>query len=214
MGDSSVPRALVRLARPVFTTREVAATRGGSMSATSQALDRMRRDGLVVRVTRGIWCTPSDPGFTPFSLAAPLAGSHRAYVSFLTALHLHGVVEQIPQVIYVATTGHTRVVATPVGTFSFHRIDPAFFDGFAWHGEAQRYLLATPEKALVDCLYISGRKGRRFAHFPELDLSRFDRRLAQDWVTRIADPRLRTYVEGALAALLRSYPPPRRRARS
>ena len=129
----STARALRALGRPVFTTREVAAVRGASVAATSQSLKRMEGDGLLVRVARGLWCDPEDPRFSPFALVPFLSGAHRAYVSFLSALHLHGLIEQVPQVIYAATTGHTARRRTPVGTYAFHHLDPAFFDGFDWY---------------------------------------------------------------------------------
>jgi len=161
----------------------------------------MKKQEILVRASRGLWCLPSDPRFTPFALVPFLAGRHRAYVSFFSALHLHGLTAQIPQVIYAATTAHTRVTKTPIATYSFHRIHPAFFVGFDWHSSGQ-FLLATPEKAVVDCLYISGRKAKRFEFFPELELPRsFRFRVAREWASRIGEPRVRTYVLKKLKAL-------------
>ena len=191
----TVPQVLQELGRCVFTTREVAAFRDASPASTTQVLRRMERDGLIVRAARGIWCVPTDPRFTPHVLVPFLSGSHRAYVSFFSALNLHGVIEQIPQVVYAATTGQPRRTTTPVGAFSFHRIAPSFFDGFEWYGDARRFLVASPEKALVDCLYVSGRRGRRFGFLPELDPGfRFDLDRAAAWVDRIPDLRLRNHV--------------------
>lgn len=195
LASTSTRRALRTLGRPVFTTREVAAVRGASVTATSQSLKRMEGDGLVVRVARGVWCDPEDPRFSPFALVPFLSGAHRAYVSFLSALHLHGIVEQIPQVIYAATTGHTARRRTPVGTYSFHRIDPDFFDGFHWYRGGAEFLIAEPEKALIDSLYVASRKGNRFGSFPELDLeSGFDRDRAEHWMTAIPYQRIRAFV--------------------
>lgn len=181
----STSRALRELGRPVFTTREVAAIRGASVAATSQTLRRLETDGRVVRVARGVWCDPEDPGFTPFALVHALAGSHPAYVSFVSALHLHGIVEQIPQVVYAATTGHTARRRTAVGTYSFHRIDPRFFDGYDWYRGGHDFLIAAPEKALIDSLYLASRKGNRFGRFPELDLTALRFEGAEDWIARI-----------------------------
>lgn len=190
----STSRALRELGRPVFTTREVAAIRGASVAATSQTLRRLETDGRVVRVARGVWCDPEDPGFTPFALVHALAGSHPAYVSFVSALHLHGIVEQIPQVVYAATTGHTARRRTPVGTYSFHRIEPRFFDGYDWYRGGHDFLIATPEKALIDSLYLASRKGNRFGSFPELDLTALRFEGAEDWIERIPYERIRKHV--------------------
>lgn len=190
-----VAEAVRRIQRPVFTTREIASLRGASASGTTQALARLAREGAIVAVTRGLWCDPSDASFTPFALVPFLAGGHRAYVSLLSALHLYGVLSQIPQSIFAATTGHTRVVRTPFGEFSFHQMSPDFFAGFDWYGSAQQFLVATREKALVDCLYLASRKGSRFRYFPELDLGKpFRVSAAREWIARIRDPRIRAFA--------------------
>ena len=192
---TSIGQALRALGRPVFTTREVAAVRGGSIAATSRSLARLEGEGRVVRARRGVWCDPEDPAFTPFALVHFLAGTHPAYVSFVSALHLHGLVEQIPQVIYAATTGHTARRRTPIATYSFHRIDPRFFDGFDWYRGGNDFLIAEPEKALIDSLYLASRKGKRFGRFPELDLGpgfRFER--AEEWIERIPYQHIRHFV--------------------
>ena len=105
----SVGQAIRVFGRTAFTTRQIAALRGSSLSATSQALARMEQLNLVKKVTRGVWCTPDDLKFSPYSLVPLLAGGHRAYVSLISALHLHGLIEQIPLVIFAVTTGPTRV---------------------------------------------------------------------------------------------------------
>ena len=201
-GRRTTAQALRAVNRPVFTTREIAALRGSSLSAASQSLKRLERQGLLAQAARGVWCDPSDPRFTQLSLVPFLAGSHRAYVSLLSALHLHGMIEQIPQIVYAVTTDHTRTVETSLGTFSFHRVRPALFCGFDWHGQGRDFLIATPEKALVDSLYLSSRKGRRFRFFPEIDMAtRFRPREARRWIRRIPDPRIRKHVSERFEAL-------------
>jgi len=163
----------------------------------------MEQRGLVKRVARGVWCIPDDPRFSLYSLVPLLAGGHRAYVSLISALHLHGLIEQIPEIVFAVTTGHTRVKRTSLGTYSYHQIHPHFFAGFDWYGKRQDFLVATPEKALVDSLYLSSRKGRRFSFFPEIDLGAgFSFKRAVEWAERIAhDPWTREYVLRQLEVL-------------
>jgi hypothetical protein len=64
-------------------------------------------------------------------------------------MFFHGMVSQVPTVIYVASLTSTRRVRTEVGTFSIHRLSPRFFGGFETVEETGARV-ATPEKALLD----------------------------------------------------------------
>ena len=202
----SITRALQLVDRPVFRTREIAALRGTSVGAASQALRSLERQDVLLRVTRGVWCVPADPRFNRFLLVNYLSGAHRAYVSFFSALHLHGLIEQIPRVVYAATTAHSHVETTPLGRYSFHQIEPRFFVGFDWYRDNRSFLIASAEKALVDGLYISTRKGRRFGSLPELELERnFSIRRARALVGQISDSRIRGVVSTKLDLLWRRW---------
>lgn len=206
----SAAEAIQRIGRPVFTTREVAYVRRASLSGTNQALTRMAQRGLIAKAARGVWCVPTDPRFSRFALTPSLVGRDRSYVSLLSALHLHGMIDQVPHMVYAATTAHTRTVHTPLGGYSFHRIHPRFFAGFDWYGDRQRFLIAGREKALIDCLYLAGRRGRRFGFLPEIDLGPpFAIARAREWVARIPDSRLRAHVAVRLDALWRRHQPER-----
>lgn len=155
----------------VFTTRDFAAAGNLTLSAASKRLERLVQRRFLTRVTRGVWANEGHPYFQPLACVPYLLGKEQGYVSFLTALHLHGVISQIPKSIQVATTGRGRILDSPVGQFEFLKMKPEFMrNGVEWSGNWQPFLLATREKALLDVLYISTRKNRRFAKLPELDL--------------------------------------------
>lgn len=155
-----------------FTTREYALAAGIGIDAASRQLGRLKRSNTSLQqLTRGIWANTAHPYFSPYACVAKLLGSEQGYVSFLTALHLHGLLSQIPTTIQIATTGHSRSLRTPVGAFEFLQLKPTMFrEGIEWRDAAIPYLLARPEKALLDTLYISTRKNRRFARLPEVEL--------------------------------------------
>lgn len=163
----------------VFTTRDFANAVHLSLSAASKRLQRLVEEDFLTRITRGVWSNASHPHFQPLACVPYLLGKEQGYASFLTALHLHGVISQIPGSIQVATTGRPRVLESPVGRFEFLRMKPELMRvGVDWSETHQPYLIATREKALLDVLYISTRRNRRFRKMPELDLtdSGFDRR--------------------------------------
>lgn len=156
----------------VYTTRDYAVMAGLSLSAASRQLSRYAQQAAIVHVTKGIWANTQHPYFTPLACTPYLLGKEQGYVSFLTALHLHGMLSQIPARYHIATTGHTRALKTPVGGFDFIRLKPELMrEGIVWSETKLPYQIATAEKALMDTLYISTRKNRRFAALPELDLS-------------------------------------------
>ena len=156
----------------IFTTREFANQGGLTMSAAAKRLVRLSEKNLLTRVTKGVWSNTRHPYFHALACVPYLLGKEQGYVSFLTALHLHDVMSQIPKSIQIATTGRGRVLDSPVGRFEFFQIKPELMtQGAQWSDSHLPYLVASPEKALLDTLYLSTRKNRRFARLPELDVT-------------------------------------------
>lgn len=192
-----------QLRRPIFTSREIIMLSGKSASVVTQTLNYLSKQGIILKVSRGVWAEAGNNKVSQYSLIPFLPSAHRAYVSFLSALHLHGMIEQIPQVITLASTSHTRTIKTKLGIFVIHQISPRFFKGFDWYHNEGGFLIADPEKALVDCLYLSSRRKKQFGYFPEIHLpAGFSLKKAKDWVNKIPDSKIRTNVRKKLELLL------------
>lgn len=185
---------------PVFTTRDVATRLGVPNGNASVSLARLAAAGQVIRLRRGVWAMPNrvDPLALPEYLTAPFP----AYVSLQSALYLHGMISQMPSVTYAVTLARTRRFTTPLGIVSLHHVQPAFFFGFdeaGWSGGR----LATPEKALVDFLYLTPARSRLFRALPELEWPKeFRVSVARAIVRRIEPTRRRTMVARAFDALV------------
>lgn len=165
------------LANVFFSTRAMAFQCGVPIETASRQLTRLSRAGAIVRITRGIWGQTQHPYFSPFGAVSHLLGNEQGYVSFLSALHRRGVISQIPRVIHVATTGHSRKLVSPIGTYEFFQIHPRMFASGIEQSEGRLpYLMATPEKALLDTFYLSSRKSKRFDRLPEIEVDELDRR--------------------------------------
>jgi predicted transcriptional regulator of viral defense system len=194
--------ALARLRRlrvPVVRTADAAVALGQSTFAASQTLGRLARAGLVHPVRHGLFWVDGeiDPHRLPDHLTAPMP----SYLSLHTALHLHGLIEQIPDVIYAASLGRTQRIRTRAGTFSIHHLAPAVFGGFEDRADGVR--IATPEKALFDFAYLSGGRSRLFTSLPELDLPpRFRRKELARWLDKIPSRRSSTLTAKKLEELL------------
>jgi predicted transcriptional regulator of viral defense system len=188
---------------PVFTTRDIAAAARVSTSSAARALATLVERGSVTSVVRGVWARSTHPDFSPYAIVPFLLGASvgpdgwrdadLGYVSLLSALNLHGLIDQIPRTIQVAAGSQRPVIRSPVGVFSFHRLQYDLLTGFEPGGRLANFELATPTKALFDTLYLSTRRGLRHAHLPELDLSR-----------RVTDSEMRRYVALIRSASLRT----------
>lgn len=191
------------LGKPVVTTDDVVVALRMRRAATSRLLGRLADAGLVLKVRHGLWSL--EPRIDPLLLPESLTSPYPAYVSLQTALYLHGMISQVPEVIYVASLAPTRRVRTTLGTFSVHRLAPTFFGGFDTTQSGVR--LAKPEKALLDALYLIPARSRLFAHLPEVELPpQFDIRAAKSWVRRIPEGPRRTMVSNRLEAFLARQP--------
>lgn len=202
MEKQSVLVNIKKLDRVVFTTQELSFFSGKSLSATTQALNLLQKKGLVIKLYHGIWAETGNKQLTPYIVIPFLFPRHRAYISFISALHIYGIIEQIPQIITLASTLHTKVIQTKIATFSIHQITPLFFTGFNWYKGTGSFLIAEPEKALIDCLYLSARKKKQFSYFPELYFPKsFSFARAKKWATEIPNSKISSYVKKQLETI-------------
>lgn len=181
---------------PVFSTAEVAQRAGVTLSNASRDLAKLEAEGMITRIRRGLWAVSGHPDFSPYAVVPHLfAGGPGGYVSLLSALNLHGIIDQIPHVVHVVTTAQRPVLNTPIATYEFCRIRPDLFGGFKPYRGTGNFDIATAEKALFDTLYFSARKGRRFAFLPEVELpASFSVSEVEHWMALIDHPPLRIAV--------------------
>lgn len=200
MSPSEAYARLLDLGVATVETADVATALRVTTSAATKLLGRLAAAKLIVRLRSGLWLlarTAPDP----YGLAEAVTAPMPSYVSLQTALYLHGMIEQVPGVIYLVSLARTQKIATSVGVFSVHHIAPELFDGFEIRADGTK--LATPEKALFDVVYLSGGRSRLFAHLPELELpAGFRAGRLRAWTRRIAAARKRSMVETRLEAML------------
>ncbi len=194
---------LLRMGVAVFQTSDAGAIFGIGSAHASKLLSRLADSGHLTRLGRGRW------GFAeridPFALPGYLTAPYPSYVSLQSALHHYGMISQIPSVLYAVSVARTRTYATALGTVSVHHVDPSFFFGHRSAGDGSGRI-ATPEKALVDVLYLGPARTRLFRALPELELPRdFRTAEARRIIGRIRSIRRRNHVTRRLEALLEDY---------
>lgn len=188
--------------QPVLQTADVSALLDITGNHASTLMARLADAGHVVRIKRGLWAFPdrSDRLSLPMYLTAPFP----SYISLQTALYHHGMVSQIPAVVYAISIARTRTYATPLGTFSIHHVIPSFFFGYESTGTSGARM-ATPEKALVDALYMIPARSGLFRALPEVEIPRgFSRKKARAMIRRVTSAARRTMLENRFNRLLAS----------
>jgi predicted transcriptional regulator of viral defense system len=194
--------ALARLRKlgvDVLETSDAAAVLEQSTPAAAKILARLAAAGLVHKVRHGtFWIGGTvDPlRLTPF-LTAPF----ESYLSLQTALHMHGLIEQIPEQLYAVSLARTQRIVTSVATYSFHHVAPEVFGGYEESDQGVK--LATAEKALFDFAYLSAGRSRLFTALPELELPKnFRRAELKRWLAKVPSVRARSITERKLDELL------------
>ncbi len=204
MNASEAISRLRRLELPVVSTADAAAALAQTAFAASKTLGRLAASGVIQQIRHGLFWIDGEP--QPYACAPFLTAPFDSYVSLHSALYLHGMIDQVPAVIYVVSQGRSQRVRTTVGTFSVHRVEPAVFGGCheaLAPGSQRPVSLATREKALFDVAYLSAGRSRLFASLPELSLGRgFRVGEVKRWVRRISSARARTLTQRQLDRLL------------
>jgi len=70
----------------VFRTSDIATLAGVGLSAATHLLERLRIQGLVIKIKRGLWLNGHSPGPNSFELVPYLTAPWPSYVSLHSAL--------------------------------------------------------------------------------------------------------------------------------
>jgi predicted transcriptional regulator of viral defense system len=199
MNQIEALRRLRALAVPVVESRDAAALLNVSASNATTILRRLAHARMITHLSRGRWLV--GDGIEPFALPELISAPYPAYVSLQSALFHHGLIEQIPAVIYAVTLARSRRVPTPLGLVSFHRMPPELFGGFELSPRSDAKI-ATQEKALFDLLYLGPARSRLFSSLPELTVPRgFRWRSLRDYAALVKSSARRAYINERIAAL-------------
>ncbi len=151
----SVARMLHEQELFYFSSRTLADLLGRDLSQIHPLVRQLVRAGLVAEIENGKYLLL---GFEPERvLANPLfIGSHLVtpgYVSYWSALHTYGFTEQVPLIVYVATTRKKPPVEYAGQRFRFVTIHPRKFFGYRREPVGGLpVLIADEAKALIDSL--------------------------------------------------------------
>lgn len=135
--------------------------------------ERLAKKEVLVRLKKG---TYSFAFFPPedFEIANFLYTP--SYVSLESALNFYGILPQFPYTVTSVTPRKTKKFEAAQKEFEFVHIQKGLFFGYR---KENGFLIAQPEKALIDEIYFAA-KGWRKMDFSELDYSKMNsKRLRQ-----------------------------------
>lgn len=148
----------------VLRTNELALKYGIIPVAVTQALSRLDQKGLVERVGSKIYYNWLAADASPRELVNVLR--ENAYISLESALREYGISTQSPHVLTCVTTGRPKELRGRSIAINYHGIAPHLYWGFLRKTTRYgKYLIAEPEKAILDWIYIGIHNGRA----PDLD---------------------------------------------
>ncbi len=168
----TVYKKIKGLNTPIFRTTDLSALLGITNKYGSKLLSKLSEEQLILRLRRDLWIVKDN--IDPLMVLDYLTLPAPSYVSLQSALYYHGIITQIPAIIYGVSLARTRRYETSIGVYSLHHIDPQLFFGFDVIGDHQ-VRMAQPEKALFDYFYFKSAKSKLFYTLPEIEIpKKFD----------------------------------------
>ena len=128
-------------------------------------IERLIYQGVLLRVSKGLFQFAFSQA-SDYQKANTLY--HPSYISLETALNHYGILDQVPYAITSMTVRKTRNVVAEDREFDYVHLSAKYFWGFR---KEKDFLIALPEKALIDELYTMA-KGIRHLDWAALDLTR------------------------------------------
>lgn len=140
----------------LFSTSDLLQLTGEKKDTLLVELTRLIRSGTVKRAVKGWYSNPFYPP-TPEEVAMVLR--HPAYLSVEYALSFHSILSQVPYTITLITKKQPYTYQHEKWVFEYHQISKRLFWGFE---STEYFLMAEPEKAFLDLVYIRLVRNREF----------------------------------------------------
>lgn len=129
------------------------------------------KNGLLMRLKNGRYLFPQEKSrIKGDEIASFLYGP--SYLSLETALAWYGFIPEMVYAYVSVTSRINRRFPNELGTFIYRHIKPQLFWGYAEiKTEYGHILIAEPEKALLDYLYLNLRRIRKHSDFDNIRLN-------------------------------------------
>ncbi len=120
-----------------------------------------------------------------------------SYISFETALNYHGILSQFPVEITSATTKSTTQKQILEKTYVYSKLSITLYTGYY---KENNTLIAYPEKALLDHLYMISKGIKTEQYLDEMDYTNLDRTKIKKYVSLVPQK-----LQTKIAELIETY---------
>jgi predicted transcriptional regulator of viral defense system len=165
---------LNKIKKLYFTSKDVAETLGISNNSAEVTCSRYVKSGILLRLKKNFYMlrqrwekiSEEETYIAANLLQVP------SYVSLTTALAFYNITTQVQRDFYESISiKRTKEIILDDKTFMFTKIDKHLYNNFI---RQDGYFIATPEKALLDAVYLTSLK-RYNLDFEALDLTKTSR---------------------------------------
>jgi len=161
-------KKLKKLNKLYYTIADILTISDYSENSLYVILNRLVKQGELVRITSGIYILPERYGEIE-QIANTLY--FPSYLSFDTALAKFGVISQLPYTLMFATPLKTKTIQLSDYKAEYRKLKKELFFGYTINKEG--LFIATPEKALFDIYYISS-FGKMYFDFKSIDSTKVE----------------------------------------
>jgi len=163
-------------------------------------LTRWVNSGRIYQLRRGLYSiAPPYQKIQPHPFLVANHLQRASYVSLQSALAFYGLIPETVNITISVTAGRPERLETPLGIFEFRHIKSTLLFGYQMTDlGGQNALVATPEKALLDLVYLHpGGESLNYLHGLRLqNLDRLDPGLLKKQSDVFDSPKMRTAVKG------------------
>jgi len=168
---------------PLITSQDI---RLLASDITPSQLTLWQKQDYITKIRGGVYIFNDVKNkITPWELSSVLV--EPSYISLASVLSKHSLIPEMVFTTTCLTTKNNRTHKTYLGTIDYRHVKPELFFGYhSFPGEFRPFLMAYPEKALLDFFYLNPQysnqgdiEGLRIepSIFNELDQARIDQYL-------------------------------------
>jgi len=161
-------KKLEKFKKYYYTVRDLGRVLDMPIDSLRVQLTRWSKIGILIRIAKGIYA-PYGTEIDVLKIANQMY--YPSYISFESVLSKYGILSQIPYTLTFATPKRTKKMILNYTEVEFTKLSDKYYFGYVFEDGVN---IASPEKALVDCLYLVS-KGKRILNIDELYLKNVDK---------------------------------------